>query len=62
MLTRQESTDRLLEMGLDCPSLTALLTAIESVNKTGYGTVTLNFQDGQVSLWRAETTGKPIRR
>ena len=61
MLTRQEHADRLLELGLDRPTLSALIQAVESVKATGYGTVTLQFQQGQITLWRTEITGKPVR-
>jgi hypothetical protein len=62
MLTRQDCTDKLLERGLDHPSLLALLEAFEAVGKTGFGTVTLNFSQGQINLWRVEVTGKPVRK
>ena len=35
---RQEAADALLETGLDVPSLEAILQAVESVNRTGWGT------------------------
>lgn len=57
--TRQEAADALLETGLDVPSLEAILQAVESVNRTGWGEVLLTVKDNQIAEWSANVRGKP---
>jgi|ADurb_H2B_02_Slu_FD_contig_21_3740472_length_202_multi_3_in_0_out_0_1 hypothetical protein len=47
--------------GLDGCSINAILQAVEVVKSTGYGTITITFQKEQVTLWKAEVSGKPER-
>lgn len=55
--TRQEAADALLETGLDVPSLEAILQAVESVNRTGWGTIELRLENRQVVNWKYNATG-----
>lgn len=55
--TRQEAADALLETGLDAPSLEAILQAVESVNRTGWGTIELRLENRQVVSWKYNATG-----
>ena len=57
--TRQEAADALLETGLDVPSLEAILQAVESVNRTGWGTIELTLKNRQIAEWSANVRGKP---
>ena len=56
--TRQEAADALLETGLDVPSLEAILQAVESVNRTGWGTIELTLKNRQIAEWSANVRGK----
>lgn len=43
--------------GLDVASLEAILMAVQNVNLTGWGTITLRFERRQIVNWKIDVTG-----
>jgi len=60
-LTRQEIADAIVATGLDAQSLQAILEALESIDRTGWGEVVLTIRERQVSEWSANVRGKPAK-